>query len=90
LAPLALDPTPAAAAIEAGEFCRVGLYGPHLEVLAVNRMGVLLSDDFEAMPLPERNMLHWMFLNPKAPSGVSGLVGDRRAVGGDTAVGGRP
>jgi hypothetical protein len=66
LAPLALDPTPAAAAIEAGEFCRVGLYGPHLEVLAVNRMAVLLFDDFEAMPLPERNMLHWMFLNPKA------------------------
>src|SRR5262249_30267904 len=50
----ALDPTPAM------------LYGPHLEVLAVNRMGVLLFDDFEAMPLPERNMLHWMFLNPKA------------------------
>ncbi len=50
----ALDPTPAM------------LYGPRLEVLAVNRMGVLLFDDFEAMPLAERNMLHWMFLNPKA------------------------
>ena len=50
----ALDPTPAM------------LYGPHLEVLAVNRMGVALFDNFEAMPLGERNMLHWMFLNPKA------------------------
>ena len=50
----ALDPTPAM------------LYGPRLEVLAVNRMAVLLFDDFDAMPVAERNMIRWMFLNPKA------------------------
>lgn len=50
----ALDSTPAM------------LYGPRLEVLAVNRMGVLLFDDFDAMPMAERNMIRWMFLNPKA------------------------
>ena len=50
----ALDPTPAM------------LYGPHMEVLAVNRMGALLFDDFAAMPVSERNLVRWMFLNPKA------------------------
>jgi transcriptional regulator with XRE-family HTH domain len=50
----ALDPTPAM------------LYGPRLEVLAVNRMAVLLFDDFDAMPVADRNMIRWMFLNPKA------------------------
>jgi transcriptional regulator with XRE-family HTH domain len=50
----ALDPTPAL------------LYGPRLEVLAVNRMGAVLLDDFEAMPAADRNMIRWMFLNPKA------------------------
>jgi transcriptional regulator with XRE-family HTH domain len=50
----ALDPTPAL------------LYGPRLDVLAVNRVGAVLLDDFEAMPAADRNMIRWMFLNPKA------------------------
>lgn len=50
----ALDPTPAV------------LHGPRLEVLAVNRMATLLIDDFDSMPTAERNMVRWMFLDPKA------------------------
>ena len=50
----ALDPTPAV------------LHGPRMEVLAINRAGAALLDDFEAMPPAERNMVHWMFLNAKA------------------------
>lgn len=50
----ALDPTPAL------------LYGPLLEVLAVNRMGAILFDDFAARPAPERNMARWTFLDPRA------------------------
>ncbi|WP_066363287.1 helix-turn-helix transcriptional regulator [Herbidospora mongoliensis] len=52
----ALDPVPAV------------LHGPCLEVVAMNRMGKVLLDDFEAMPPGERNMVRWMFLNPKARS----------------------
>jgi transcriptional regulator with XRE-family HTH domain len=50
----ALDPVPAV------------LHGPRLEVVAINRMGKILIDDFDAMPAAERNMARWMFLNPKA------------------------
>lgn len=42
------------------------LHGPHLEVLGVNRAGTVLLDDFDAMPLAERNTARWMFLNPRA------------------------
>jgi len=52
----ALDPTPAV------------LHGPRLEVVAINRMGKVLIDDFDAVPPAERNMARWMFLNPKARS----------------------
>lgn len=50
----ALDPVPAI------------IHGPRLEVVAINRMGSVLIDDFDAMPVAERNMARWMFLNPKA------------------------
>ncbi|MFG2480784.1 helix-turn-helix domain-containing protein [Streptomyces fagopyri] len=50
----ALDPTPAV------------LHGPRLEVIASNRMGKVLIDDFDAMPLAERNLVRWMFLDPRA------------------------
>ncbi|MBE8516059.1 helix-turn-helix domain-containing protein [Amycolatopsis sp. H6(2020)] len=50
----ALDPVPAV------------LHGPRLEVVAINRMGKILIDDFDAMPPAERNMVRWMFLDPKA------------------------
>ncbi|GAB3188454.1 transcriptional regulator with XRE-family HTH domain [Micromonospora palomenae] len=49
-----LDPTPAI------------IHGPRLEVLGINRMGKVLLDDFEAMPLRERNMARWTFLDPRA------------------------
>ncbi|MTD16404.1 helix-turn-helix domain-containing protein [Nakamurella sp. YIM 132087] len=50
----ALDPVPAV------------IHGPHLEVLGINRAGALLLDDFQAMPVAERNMARWMFLSPRA------------------------
>ncbi|MFI8525772.1 helix-turn-helix transcriptional regulator [Promicromonospora sukumoe] len=50
----ALDPVPAV------------IHGPHLEVLGINRAGVLLLDDFDAMPSDERNMARWMFLSDRA------------------------
>ncbi|WP_328324905.1 helix-turn-helix transcriptional regulator [Kribbella sp. NBC_00382] len=50
----ALDPVPAV------------IHGPRLEVVAINRMGSVLIDDFDAMPPAERNMARWMFVNPKA------------------------
>jgi transcriptional regulator with XRE-family HTH domain len=50
----ALDPVPAV------------VHGPRLEVVAINRMGKILIDDFDAMPAADRNMAKWMFLNPKA------------------------
>ncbi|MEI5011075.1 helix-turn-helix transcriptional regulator [Streptomyces sp. PmtA] len=49
-----LDPTPAV------------LHGPRLEVVAINRMGRVLLDDFDALPVAERNTARWMFLDPKA------------------------
>lgn len=52
----ALDPVPAV------------LHGPCLEVVAINRMGKVLLDDFDAMPPGERNMVRWMFLDPRARS----------------------
>jgi transcriptional regulator with XRE-family HTH domain len=50
----ALDPVPAV------------IHGPHLEVLGINRAAKVLLDDFDAMPLRERNMARWMFLDPRA------------------------
>jgi len=34
--------------------------------LGINREGKALLDDFDAMPVEERNMARWMFLNPRA------------------------
>ncbi|MFC8427567.1 helix-turn-helix transcriptional regulator [Streptomyces sp. NPDC057253] len=42
------------------------IHGPHLEVLDINHTGKALLDDFDAMPLAERNTARWMFLNPRA------------------------
>lgn len=50
----ALDPVPAV------------ICGPYLEVLGINHAGKALFDDFDAMPIRERNMARWMFLNPRA------------------------
>lgn len=50
----ALDPTPAV------------LHGPRLEVLAINRAAALLIHDFDALPVPERNMVRWMFTDARA------------------------
>lgn len=50
----ALDPTPAV------------LHGPRLDVLAINRAGRLLIHDFDAVPVPERNMVRWLFTDPTA------------------------
>ncbi len=50
----ALDPVPAV------------VHGPRLEVVAINRMGKVLIDDFDGVAPAERNMIRWMFRNPKA------------------------
>jgi len=50
----ALDPVPAV------------IHGPHLEVLGINHAAKTLLDDYDAMPIRERNMARWMFLNPRA------------------------
>src|SRR5262249_47748059 len=50
----ALDPVPAV------------LHGPRLDVIAMNRTCKILIDDFDAMPPAERNMVRWMFLDPRA------------------------
>jgi transcriptional regulator with XRE-family HTH domain len=42
------------------------VYGPRLEILAVNHSAKLLFDDFDAMPVRERNLARWTFLNPRA------------------------
>ncbi len=42
------------------------LHGPLYEVLALNRAAAELLDDFDAMPVADRNMARWMFLNPRA------------------------
>ncbi|MEU8377690.1 helix-turn-helix transcriptional regulator [Streptosporangium sp. NPDC048865] len=42
------------------------VHGPHLEVLGINHAGKALLDDFDAMPVAERNTARWMFLNPRA------------------------
>ncbi|MEV4176306.1 helix-turn-helix transcriptional regulator [Nonomuraea sp. NPDC049709] len=49
-----LDPVPALLVTEV------------LDIVAINRMGVVLLDDFEAMPRAERNEIRWVFLDPKA------------------------
>ena len=77
----ALDPTPAV------------LHGPRLEVLALNRAASVLIDDFGAMPEPERNMVRWMFVDPKArevypdwPDIARQLVAILRVAGGRDAT----
>ncbi|WP_329139973.1 helix-turn-helix transcriptional regulator [Streptomyces sp. NBC_01476] len=50
----ALDPVPAL------------IHGPRLDVLAVNRTAKLLIDDFDALPVRDRNLARWTFLNPRA------------------------
>jgi transcriptional regulator with XRE-family HTH domain len=50
----ALDPVPAV------------IRGPHLEVLGLNHAAKALLDDFDAMPIRDRNLARWMFLNPRA------------------------
>lgn len=72
----ALDPTPAL------------LHGPFLEVLAVNRMGARLFADFMAMPVHERNLARWTFLDPR-PRRVPAVGCGGAADGGDPAAGGR-
>ena len=52
----ALDPLPAL------------IHTAGLDVVATNRMGKVLLDDFDAFPARERNLVHWMFLNPRARS----------------------
>lgn len=42
------------------------LHGPLYEVLAHNSAAAVLLDDFDAMPVAERNMARWMFFNPRA------------------------
>ncbi|GAA0443437.1 transcriptional regulator [Acrocarpospora corrugata] len=37
-----------------------------MDIVAINRMGRALLDDFGAMPRAERNLARWIFLNPKA------------------------
>jgi transcriptional regulator with XRE-family HTH domain len=50
----ALDPAPAL------------IHGPRLDVLAANDTAKLLIDDFDAMPVKDRNLARWTFLNPRA------------------------
>ena len=50
----ALDPVPAM------------LHDPRFEVLAVNRMARALIHDFETMPVEERNLVRWVFTDPRA------------------------
>ncbi|MET8870099.1 helix-turn-helix transcriptional regulator [Nonomuraea sp. NPDC004580] len=38
-----------------------------MDIVAVNRMTAVLLADFEAMPRAERNMIRWVFLDPRAP-----------------------
>jgi transcriptional regulator with XRE-family HTH domain len=42
------------------------IHGPLLDVLGLNPLATALFDDFAAMPLRERNLVRWMFLNPRA------------------------
>ena len=48
----AIDPVPAM------------LQGPRMEVLAWNRAATILLTDFAAMPVAERNIARWLFLDP--------------------------
>ncbi|GAA1032358.1 helix-turn-helix transcriptional regulator [Virgisporangium ochraceum] len=42
------------------------VHGPLLEVLGLNAVAKALFADFEAMPVGERNLARWMFLDPSA------------------------
>jgi len=42
------------------------VHGPLLEILAINDTARALFDDFPAMPVEHRNLVRWMFLNPRA------------------------
>jgi len=39
------------------------LQGPHMEVLAINRIGAALTADFDALPAKQRNIVRWLFLD---------------------------
>jgi transcriptional regulator with XRE-family HTH domain len=58
------------------------LQGPRMEVLAVNRIGAALTADFDAMPLRERNIARWLFLDPLARH----VYPDWEAVAGGTVA----
>lgn len=42
------------------------LHDPIYDVLAINKAGSVLIDDFSAMPVADRNWARWTFLNPRA------------------------
>jgi transcriptional regulator with XRE-family HTH domain len=44
------------------------IHGPLLEVLGTNAVARALFADFDAMPLEQRNLARWMFLDPAARS----------------------
>jgi hypothetical protein len=54
----ALDPTPAL------------VHNAMLDVLAINRMGSILFDGLTTMPLRERNLARWAFLDPRATAAL--------------------
>lgn len=42
------------------------VHGPILEVLGMNALAKAVFADFDAMPLDQRNLARWMFLDPRA------------------------
>jgi len=42
------------------------VYNDTFDVLAVNSVAAALLDDFESLPVPQRNLARWTFLNPRA------------------------
>jgi transcriptional regulator with XRE-family HTH domain len=65
--PAAIKARPALIAmIDAVDPIPAMIHGPRLEVLGSNRTAKLLFDDFDAMPVKERNLARWMFFNPRA------------------------
>jgi hypothetical protein len=64
--PVGLKARPAALTMIHAMTVPAVIHGPRLEVLGINAAGKALIDDFDAMPVEERNMARWMFLNPRA------------------------
>ncbi|MFG3122066.1 helix-turn-helix transcriptional regulator [Streptomyces sp. NPDC048201] len=64
--PAVVRPRPALQAMIRAMDVPAVIHGPHLEVLDINHAGRALLDDFDAMPVQERNTARWMFLNPRA------------------------